>query len=205
MSSPPKDQPGASKDRPAPSSPESTPQQEPRAFTRAPPGGFGDRLALARRVRPEDVPPAPPRTAGPAPEVPSSSTLTAVWGLNNQPPAYKPRYGGTPGSYTSPYDIGGKTPGDPHLATSSTTWEAFEAKHGSGRHAVARNSATEASDASSPTATTGPSRRTITFGAMEPVNVLGETKAPAAAVSEQKVTPVIPEGVSTVTRTFSCI
>lgn len=200
-SSDPQDLPDASTDGGVFLSPEQAPTQEPRAFTRAPPGGFGDRLSMARGIRPQDVPPAPPRAAPTAPtalafdvDVGPSTRATSRY-LTNNPSAYKPRYGSMPGSYTSPYDIGGKTPGDPRLPTNSITWQEFEAKHGSGRHLSHPSTTLHGLAATSHTATPGPSRRTISFGEMPPVDIKGKGKAPASAAAEQ-VTPSIPEGVS---------
>ncbi|KAH7401745.1 hypothetical protein DE146DRAFT_779953 [Phaeosphaeria sp. MPI-PUGE-AT-0046c] len=178
-----------SKTRSAASSPETSPQQYPRAFTRAPPGGFGDRLALARRIHPEDMPPVPPRATSLGLDAPGTSSPSMVRSFHN-----KPRYGGTPGSYTSPYDIGGKTPGNPHLPTSSMTWEEFEAKHGSGRREAVYDTVSEASAACDDNTTPGPSRRMILFGNMPPIDIKDKGKAPYTAVGEQVVRPTIPEG-----------
>ena len=172
---------------------EPTPRQELPAFTRAPPGGFGDRLAMARGLQPSDVPPAPPRVAPPAsaaPPVPTApmaptgygfnagpSTLAAAPEFSNPSLGYKPRYGSVPGSYTSPYDVGGKTPGDRRLPASNCDREAWERRWISGRDLLASESALHGSQ-------------------MPSFDVKDKGKAPASAAAE-RATPAIPEGVST--------
>jgi hypothetical protein len=214
----PQDQLDASTDGGVSLSREPTPRQGLPAFTRAPPGGFGDRLAMARRVQPSDVPPAPPRAAPPAPAASTapnapiaptslgfdagSSTLATVTGPSSPSLGYKPRYGGMPGSYTSPYDIGGKTPGDPRLSANSVSWEEFERKYGSGRHLLAPETTSHGSVPSEHIADAGSTRGggaspgSISFGEMRPVDIKGKGKAPASAAAE-RVTPAISEGVST--------
>jgi hypothetical protein len=181
------------------------PPQEPHEFNRRPPGDFGARLANARNLRPTEAPPAPPPRATPTNTVADScpSMLQHIlWPMNTgiafQP---MPKYGGIPGSYRSPYDGGGKTPGDQHLPASSTTVEEFEARYGT--DALRRAAATAGDAASEGSAesdqTVGPTQpgRTISFGMMPPVAIRDKRVASAAPQATQKNAPTFAEGVST--------
>jgi hypothetical protein len=112
-----------------------------------------------------------------------------------------PKYGSVPGSYKSPYDGGGKTPGDQHLPASSTTVEEFEAIFGTDARrrdaATAEDAASEGSvDSDQTVGPTQPSR-TISFGMMPPVAIHDKRVAPAAPQATQKAAPTVSEGVST--------
>ncbi|KAH7077415.1 hypothetical protein FB567DRAFT_478243 [Paraphoma chrysanthemicola] len=133
MSSP--STPKASPAKPASPSPLSSPEtpRPLRTFSRAPPVDLGDRLANARNLRPDDAPPPPS---------PQASFPAFGGGVMMQAPVHSaigpaldhkvgPMYGGVPGSYISPYDTGGKAPGDKHLLASTMTEAEFERKYGS--------------------------------------------------------------------------
>lgn len=173
---------------------------------------MGDPFAIVPGVHPQDVPPAAPHATS-VPSAPSTfagipraptgptafatgpSTLSTPPGPSNPTRGYVPLYGSQPGSYTSPYDVGGKTPGDPRLPASSISVEDFERKYGSGRHG-----AVPGHMLSNPTVAAGPSRGGLTpgnisFGQMPPVDIPGNGKAPASTTAEQ-VAPEIPDGVS---------
>ncbi|KAH7073118.1 hypothetical protein BKA63DRAFT_577197 [Paraphoma chrysanthemicola] len=134
MSSP--STPKASPAKPASPSPPSWPgtPRPTRTFSRAPPVDLGDRLANARNLRPDDAPPPPPPLQGTFPAFGGGTMM--------QPPVHSafgpaldhkfgPKYGGVPGSNISPYDTGGKTPGNKHLPASTMTETDFERKYGS--------------------------------------------------------------------------
>jgi hypothetical protein len=184
-------------------SPETTPRQEVSKFTRGPSAEFGSRLANARNLRPNEAPPAPPSR---------STALVAEGSTTAESPlmvvsrtallgelAFKPvpKYGGVKGSYTSPFDSGGKTPGDIHLPSSSTTAEEFEAKYGSGAGSV--RAATDGvvfrgNVGINHTVRPAQPGRTISFGQMPPVTVEGRGKV--RVVDETKAARTVPTDVS---------
>jgi hypothetical protein len=95
--------------------------------------------------------------------------------------AYKPvpKYGGVKGSYTSPFDSGGKTPGDIHLPSSSITVEAFEAKYGSGSgpsRPAPGGVVFRGNIGFDRTASSAHPAQTISFGQMPPVTFEGKGK-----------------------------
>lgn len=186
-------------------SPEITPRQEVSKFTRGPSAEFGSRLANARNLRPDEAPPAPP---------PRPTALVAEGSAADPPPlgafrwtplpgeiAFKPipKYGGVKGSYTSPFDSGGRTPGDIHLPSSSTTVEEFEARYGSGaspaRAAAAAGGVVFKGNVGynrniSETQAAG----TISFVQMPPLTVEGKSKE--SVVAETKPAPTVPKDLS---------
>jgi hypothetical protein len=190
--------------------------QEAHGFTRRPPVDFGARLANARNLLPDEAPPAPPprQTANTAITAGSSSVLPAAFSRFASETTSKPvpKYGGVKGSYVSPFDSGGKTPGNKKLPASSVTVEEFEAKYGSearraagaGAAAGVEDNGSEGSSGSDRTIAPTQARRTISFGLMPPVQVRDKGKAPAGPVAQKRVAPVVPEGVSTLHYLFSC-
>jgi hypothetical protein len=176
-------------------------------FTRRPPVGFGARLADARNLRPDEAPPAPaPRATATAPVADSGPSLlqhTSFPFATDMAFKPVPKYGSVPGSYVSPYDGGGKIPGDQHLPASSTTVEEFEAKYGTDARrraatATASNDATsEGSVGSDTTVTPTQPGRTISFGLMPQMVIREKGKAPAGPQDKKTVAPTVPEGVST--------
>jgi hypothetical protein len=184
------------------------PPAEQGEYTRRPLVGFGARLADARNLRPDEAPTAPaPRTtatasiddSGPSLLWPTPSPFATGMALKPVP-----KYGGVPGSYVSPYDGGGKTPGDQHLPASSTTVEEFEAKYGTDARRRATGATTASEDAGSEgivhsdrTVTPTQPGRTISFGLMPPVAINDKGKGPAGPQNEKKVASAVPEGVST--------
>jgi hypothetical protein len=193
---------------PTPLRTETQSPQEPIEFTRRPPIGFGARLADARNLRPDEAPPAPApratptvRTENNGPSLLQSTSSPFATSITLKP---VPKYGGVPGSYVSPYDGGGKTPGDQHLPASSTTLEEFEARFGTDARrraasatAASEDTASEGSAHSDRTVTLTQPCSTISFGLMPPVAINNKGKAPADTQDEKKVAPVLPEGVST--------
>jgi hypothetical protein len=183
-------------------------------FTRRAPVDFGARLANARNMRPDEAPAAPrprqiasvPITHG-GPSLPPAASPHFYSDLYVKP---VPKYGGVKGSYVSPFDSGGKTPGEKHLPASSTTVEEFEAKYGSEarRAAVATaeigEDASEGSAASNQTVVPTQAGRTMSFGMMPPVQIQDTGKGPAGPVAKQKDALVVPEGVGTLQHTLSC-
>jgi len=81
---------------------------------------------------------------------------------------YAPRIGSVKGSYISPFDSGGKTPGNQRLQASSTTVAEFEAMYGTGSRGVAEDA-------------------TISVGQMSPVVVRAKDEDGAASVAAKKV------------------
>jgi hypothetical protein len=195
---------------PSPRAETSSPQ-EAHGFTRRPPVDFGARLANARNLLPGEAPPAPPpRQTSNTPIIAGSSSLpqAALYpfasNMNFKP---VPKYGGVKGSYVSPFDSGGKTPGNKNLPASSTTVEEFETKYGSEarRAAIAAedgDSASEGSAVSDHTVAPKQAGRTISFGRMPPVQMQNKGKAPAGPVGQHRVAPAVPQGVSTLQLTF---
>lgn len=186
-------------------SPATTPRQEVSKFTREPSPEFGSRLANARNLRPDEAPPAPPprpRALVAEGSAAASSHLAAVsWTPLPGEKSFKPipKYGGIKGSYTSPFDSGGKTPGDIHLASSSTTIEEFEAKYGSGaspaRAAAAAGSVVFKGNVGyNRNSGAAQATQTISFGHMPPVTLEGNGKRRADA--EIKPAPTVPNDVS---------
>jgi hypothetical protein len=174
---------------PSPTSSPETPRAN-RTYTRYAPVDFGARLANARNLRPDEAPPAlPPHVAAPASES----------GVIVQPPVHSafgstlshrvgPKYGAVPGSYVSPYDPGGKTPGNTRLPNSSITEAEFEAKYGS----TARRALHARSDR---TVTTAGGVR-IAFGDNEPTTIPDKGDGSVASVVEAKAVPQVPKDVS---------
>jgi hypothetical protein len=180
------------------------PHQEPE-YPRGPPVDLGVRLANARNLRPTEAPPAPSPRATLILSIADGgrSLLRPATSRLDTDMAFKPvpKYGGVPGSYRSPYDGGGRTPGDQHLIASSTTVEEFEAMYGTDARryraaAAVEDAASEGSAESDQTV--GPSQpaRTISFGMMPPVTIRDKGKAPVAPQPTQKVAPTVAEGVS---------
>jgi hypothetical protein len=168
----------------APREPSSSPSPE-RTYSSAPPAGLGDRLASARRLPPVEAPPPPPPrdTVGAATGSVSLRPLALAPSGADMAPKYISKYGSVKGSYISPFDSGGKTPGDKHLPASSISYEEFEAKYGSSSRAAATEDApSDASDR-----TIGPSDK---------------GKGRTVSVSEKVVVP--PEGVSNSPFTLAC-
>ena len=181
--------PKATTANPAPcsSSPPSdeAPRPESREFTRRPPAEFGSRLANARNLSPDEAPPAPPtRLAAPVMNEdfgPSFPPLGQLAFPGGEPVTKKvlPKYGGVKGSYISPYDSGGKVPGNKWLPNSSTTVEEFEAKYGTAARLASpteHDMRSEGSVKSDHTVEAVPERTT-----------------------EEEVVPQVPEGVSAFT------
>jgi hypothetical protein len=174
-------------------------ESEPHIYTRRAPIGFGDRLANARGLPPQEAPPAPPlRATAPVfsldvgvPLLPPSSAVLPGVTIKTVP-----KYGGVKGSYISPYDVGGQPPGNKHLPTSSTTVAEFEAKYG----ATARRFAPLSTDAQEEAASEGSVEsdrtvvplpgRSISFGMMSPVSITGKPKAPIGIMGEEGVISV---------------
>ncbi|KAH5970564.1 hypothetical protein HBI85_075400 [Parastagonospora nodorum] len=180
-------------------SPEATPRQEPRVYHRGPPSGFGDRLASARGLPPSAAPPPPP----PRTTVPADGAGFSVLPSGFSPPGgdmasrYAPRIGLVKGSYISPFDSGGKTPGNPRLQASSTTIAEFEAMYGPGSRAVAEDDAqSEGSVNSNGTILHHPAASSaLSFGQMSPAAVREKNKDRAAFVAE-KIPATLPKGSS---------
>ncbi|KAF1914856.1 hypothetical protein BDU57DRAFT_501562 [Ampelomyces quisqualis] len=176
-------------------SPEATPRQEPGRFTRGTSTEFGLRLANARNLRPDEAPlaPSPHHTAPIAvgsTAAPSASAAVSQSLLSSEM-KFKPKYGGVKGSYTSPFDSGGKTPGGVHLPSSSTTVEEFEAKYGSGAGTARAASGGVGLDCNVSPAQPG---RAISFAQMPAATFKGKGKGPA--VSELKAAPRVPKDSS---------
>ena len=148
-----------------------------------PPTGFGDRLANARNLRPNDAPaPSPARSSSSTYPYAGRDALFPTWGSNAYiegeplPGGYK-KYAAIPGSYNSPYDSYGVTPGDRHLPSETTTMEEFEAKYGA---AAVRAKAEKAAAAEA--------------------SVKSKSEPPVApfpaALEHKSVVPELPQGVS---------
>jgi hypothetical protein len=135
---------------------------------------FGARLAIARNLCPDEALLAPPSQATTPTAEGGLSLLPAETPLIRGAEAFRQRpvYGSVKGSYTSPYDSGGKAPGDKHLPSWSTTMEEFEAKYGSrSRRAL---------------------QKTGSGGNAESDHAVSS----APAIEPKKVAPTVPEGVS---------
>jgi hypothetical protein len=175
------------------------PESEPRIYTRRAPVGFGDRLANARGLPPQEAPPVPPlRATGPVFSLNGGVSLSSP-GLAVLPGVAMrtiPKYGGVKGSYISPYDVGGQPPGNKHLPASSTTVAEFEAKYGS----TASRFPPQSADAQEEAASEGSVEsdrtivplpgRSISFGMMPPVSITGKPNAPIGVMGEEGVIPV---------------
>lgn len=101
---------------------------------------------------------------------------------------YAPRIGLVKGSYISPFDSGGKTPGNQRLQASSTAIAEFEAMYGPGSRAADEDAQSEGSVNSNGTVFHKPAAGpTISFGQMSPVAVRDNDKDRAASVAAKKV------------------
>jgi hypothetical protein len=195
------------------SSPAKTPpSQDLLDHTRRAPGDFGARLANARILRPAEAPPPPaPCATSTAAIVDGGPSLILTFAASfDTATSFKPisKYGGVPGSYRSPYDGGGRTPGDQHLPASSTTVEEFEARDGTDARrrraaTAAEDAASEGSAESDQTVSLAQPGRTISFGMMPPMAIRDKGKAPTAPQVVKKVAPTVAEGVSTLHYTCS--
>lgn len=179
--------PSATAASPSPSSPPETPRPA-RTFSRAAPADFGARLSNARNLRPHDAPPPPP----PQTPFPAFSDDILVHPLVH--PAFGPalnynvgpKFSGIPGGYISPYDSGGKTPGDRHLPANSMTEAEFERKYGS--------AARRGSDARTNRAVTSAGGVKIAMSEFEAIDNLKRHKMEKLE-KEKKAVPEVPEGV----------